>query len=104
MNNGLTGTLPDGIGSLTNLETFNVGFNALTGTVPPALFDIATLDDIAIDHNMLEGALPAALVTLNPSDFKASHNGCFVAEDPQTEAWLTAADPEWACGCTMTCL
>ena len=55
--NGLTGTFPPEINNLTNLETFNIGYNKLEGTLPK-LSKLIKLKDFSVGANSFHGELP----------------------------------------------
>ena len=59
--NGLTGTIPDALGDLTNLEMLDLEVNGLTGTIPDALGDLANLKILDLTSNRLTGTIPDAL-------------------------------------------
>ena len=57
----LTGQIPSGLGSLTNLESLDLGWNQLTGTIPPELGNLANLGFLYLNSNQLTGTIPAEL-------------------------------------------
>ena len=59
--NGLSGSIPDALGSLTNLRRLNLGANGLSGAVPDALGSLTNLEYLSIFNNGLSGAVPDAL-------------------------------------------
>ena len=59
--NGLSGSIPDALGSLTNLRRLNLGANGLSGPVPDALGSLTNLEYLSIFNNGLSGAVPDAL-------------------------------------------
>ena len=60
----LTGQIPSGLGSLTNLESLGLGWNQLTGTIPPELGNLANLGFLYLNSNQLTGTIPAELGSL----------------------------------------
>ncbi|GMH44721.1 hypothetical protein BSKO_12673 [Bryopsis sp. KO-2023] len=59
---GLTGTIPEAIGSMEKLVALNLAENALEGPIPSNLGSALTLRSISLGNNKLEGAIPAAFV------------------------------------------
>ena len=57
--NGLVGSIPPALGSLTNLLWLQLGSNALTGPIPDALGSLASLQLLFLYRNDLTGPLPA---------------------------------------------
>ncbi len=62
--NGLVGSIPPALGSLTNLLWLQLGSNALTGPIPDALGSLASLQLLFLYRNDLTGPLPAWLGNL----------------------------------------
>lgn len=52
---GLTGVLPDAIGSLNALVRLNLANNSITGVIPAALASITTLTSVNLCRNQLQG-------------------------------------------------
>ena len=68
--NGLTGSIPSSLGSLTNLEQLYLSSNGLTGSIPSSLGSLTNLEQLSLYNNELTGSIPAALCrfesTINP--------------------------------------
>ena len=60
--NGLRGTIPPELGSLSRLDLLNLGENDLHGTIPPELGDVPNLGPVYLHGNQLTGCIPASLV------------------------------------------
>ena len=60
----LTGQIPSGLGSLTNLRTLSLWGNQLTGTIPPELGNLANLEVLSPSQNQLTGSIPPELGNL----------------------------------------
>ena len=58
---GLRGTIPPELGSLTGLMSLNLRANALEGPIPPELGNLASLEELWLDGNALEGPIPPEL-------------------------------------------
>ena len=54
--NGLTGSLPQEMADLTNLESLNLGYNGLSGPIPPELGSLARLEGLVLSGNGFSGA------------------------------------------------
>ena len=76
VNNGLTGTIPSELGSLTNLRSLNLGANGLTGSIPAELGSLANLETLELSNNELTGSIPEELGLLaNLESLALSNNG-----------------------------
>ena len=58
---GLSGELPDELGSLSVLETLTLGNNDLTGSIPPGLANLSSLTNLWLPRNRLGGSIPPEL-------------------------------------------
>ena len=59
--NGLTGSIPSSLGSLTNLAWLDLSNNQLTGSIPSSLGSLTNLTHLWLNGNQLTGSIPAAL-------------------------------------------
>ena len=57
----LTGTIPEELGSLTNLKSLALSGNQLTGTIPEELGNLTNLKSLSIWDNQLTGTIPEEL-------------------------------------------
>ena len=57
----ISGTIPTGLGNLSNLWRLNLSGNQLTGTIPHQLGKIATLNFLLLHSNQLSGIIPKQL-------------------------------------------
>ena len=58
-NNRIGGTIPNSIGSLILLTSFDVSYNNLQGELPNIFFSTATgLEVLRVGHNSLTGTIP----------------------------------------------
>ena len=64
-NNRLTGSIPSELGSLTNLRFLYLYKNRLTGAIPPELGSLASLNTMWLFNNQLTGSIPAELEDLS---------------------------------------
>ena len=62
--NGLSGTIPGELGSLTNLEWLQLNENQLTGAIPTELGSLANLTLLWLNENQLTGEIPTVLGNL----------------------------------------
>ena len=62
---GLTGTIPDVLGNLSNLTGLWLGGNELTGQIPDVLGNLAKLEWLSLSSNQLTGSIPPALGNLS---------------------------------------
>lgn len=61
--NGLSGTLPESIGRLSEVTVINLHGNQLTGTLPRALSNMSGLTSLDLGANTLSGSLPVDVLT-----------------------------------------
>ena len=61
--NKLTGTLPPQLGTLTRLETLDLGSNLLTSTIPNEISSASNLQHLSLDSNGLTGQLTYAALS-----------------------------------------
>ena len=61
---GLTGTLPAGVGDLAELEELHLSFNDLTGLIPAELGNLTDLTILYLPENGFTGTIPAELGNL----------------------------------------
>ena len=66
--NGLTGSIPPALGSLTSLAELDLDGNALAGPIPGALGALANLRRLSLRENALAGPIPGALGRLASLD------------------------------------
>lgn len=62
--NGLSGSIPASIGSLSGLITLNLSTNNLTGSIPVSIGDISALKHLMLQNNKLTGYIPSSLGNL----------------------------------------
>ena len=62
--NGLSGELPEELGSFTSLTELDLRDNRLSGKLPPELGSLSNLEELYLSNNRLTGALPASLTAL----------------------------------------
>ena len=61
----LTGSIPAGLGNLSNLQTLNLRRNQLTGGIPTELSTLSNLQLLELGANQLTGGIPTGLTTLS---------------------------------------
>ena len=62
--NELTGPIPDALGNLTRLRRLGLAFNELTGPIPTELGSLENLEGLELNRNHLTGTIPDALANL----------------------------------------
>ncbi len=65
VNNNLTGSIPDEIANLTNLERFDFNINNVFGSINPLLGSLTNLTYIDLRNNNLTGTIPNEITQLN---------------------------------------
>lgn len=79
--NGLSGTLPSLIDSLTALTDFDVSHNALTGTIPD-MSKMIQLNNLDLSFNSLSGSLPSSLGAIPNLSFVDFSSNTFTGTIP----------------------
>ncbi|KAF8666389.1 hypothetical protein HU200_053495 [Digitaria exilis] len=75
-NNKLTQSIPDDVGSLINLQSFNISNNNISGKIPSTFGSCVLLESLRLEGNRLEGRIPSSLATLKGiKDVDFSQNG-----------------------------
>jgi len=64
-NDTLQGTIPTGVGFLTNLQKLDLGDNYLTGTLPTELGLLQQLTHLGLQNNRFTGSIPTQFGLLN---------------------------------------
>nr|GEV59137.1 leucine-rich repeat-containing protein [Tanacetum cinerariifolium] len=73
--NYLVGYLPENLGRLQNLITFDLGFNFLTGEIPESIGTLPNLETLVLNENLISGAIPDSIGQLSAlKRFDLSHN------------------------------
>ena len=62
--NNLTGTIPESIGNLVNLQGIFMRSNKLTGEIPATIGNLTMLHSIWLDNNALSGSIPESICNL----------------------------------------
>ena len=62
--NNLTGSIPESIGNLTELESLIIRDTELTGSIPESIGNMRNLETLFLDNNQLTGELPASIGNL----------------------------------------
>ncbi|XP_006657080.2 receptor kinase-like protein Xa21 [Oryza brachyantha] len=63
--NKISGTIPPGIGYLTNLTLLQIESNLLTGNIPETLGNLSNLLVLSLSHNKLSGKIPLSIGELS---------------------------------------
>lgn len=63
--NGIGGNIPSSIGDMAKLENLNLSFNGLVGAIPTQIGQLIQLQELSLVNNALEGTIPTELENLN---------------------------------------
>jgi len=73
--NHLSGTIPSEIGNLLNLQNLGLFGNQLTGPIPPEIGDLIYLNELNLSSNQLTGNIPSQIWNLtNLLDLNLNYN------------------------------
>jgi len=59
--NGLTGLIPETIGSAQNFQSISLSSNSLNGTLPRSVGNLKNIADLSFANNLLVGEIPTEL-------------------------------------------
>lgn len=62
---GIKGSIPAGLGNLSNLRAIHLDHNGLTGSVPKDIGKLKKLAQIYLEYNRLEGQIPSQLCEIS---------------------------------------
>ncbi|KAI8926208.1 hypothetical protein BC831DRAFT_241658 [Entophlyctis helioformis] len=62
--NSLTGPIPSWLGNLSKLVKLQLSINQLSGTIPPSLSSLSQLELLSLVDNKLTGSIPASFTNL----------------------------------------
>ena len=71
---GITGTLPESLGELTDLEVLELSYCSLSGEIPASLGKLKHLHVLSLSDNELSGELPEELGNLDLWDISLNDN------------------------------
>lgn len=90
---GLSGTIPNEIGYLSELKTLNLGNSTtgnITGTIPNTIGNLTKLVALVLSRNKLTGSIPPELTTLKTLTLLQMHTNLFTGSIPEGLGNLTA--------------
>ena len=87
--NQLSGTIPNALCSLTNLELLVLVSNRLSGSLPDCLGSLQALTLLRADNNVLEGSLPSSLSSLSNLRLLGLNNNRISGSVPDAVGSLT---------------
>ena len=93
--NGLSGTLPDSLGSLDSLRTLYLADNFITGGMPASIGELTSLRTLSLWSNALSGSIPASLGQLVHLRDLLLFDNNFSGPIPESVGGLIALDRLW---------
>ena len=100
--NGLTGSIPSSLGSLTNLIQLSLSNNDLTGSIPPSLGSLTNLLVLDIANTQLTGSIPSSLGSLTNLENLDLHGTQLTGSIPSSLGSLTNLTDLWLQGNQLT--
>jgi hypothetical protein len=88
--NKITGTVPDAVSRLTNLQIFDVDKNLIEGTINTALCSLTGLRQLWLDELQLTGTIPECLGNLTALSILYLHGNGLTGTVPSSLTRLTA--------------
>lgn len=67
--NNLAGSLPNEVGNLTMLSSFNIIGGSISGTIPASLSQCKDMRALGLGHHQLEGEIPDSFATMDKLSF-----------------------------------
>ena len=80
--NGLIGTLPPEIASLSHLESLHIGLNDLTGPLPPEIAHLKRLKSLELTYNAFDGPIPPEIGGLQSLEWLGAFGNAFTGQIP----------------------
>jgi hypothetical protein len=80
--NGLNGTIPSSVGSLTELTSMIFEQNNLKGTIPSSLASLTQLATLDLRQNNLKGTIPSSLASLTQLTYLDLHDNALTGLVP----------------------
>lgn len=81
-NNGLSGTLNEGLGNLTSLEIIDLNDNDIKGTVPSSIGSLVHLKRLRLSYNSLTGSIPQSIEHLQQLNLLHLHGNRLTGSMP----------------------
>ncbi|MBA0696182.1 hypothetical protein Goari_002758 [Gossypium aridum] len=73
--NRLTGTIPPGLGNLSEIRGLNLSHNNLTGAIPSTFSKLKQIESLDLSYNNLTGRIPSELTEMTTLEvFSVAHN------------------------------
>ncbi|KAI3748946.1 hypothetical protein L6452_12404 [Arctium lappa] len=82
--NYLVGYLPDKLGLLKNLVTFDLGFNFLSGQIPESIGNLPNLKMLVLNVNSISGPIPNSIGRLSSLQWLDLSNNLFTGSLPDS--------------------
>ena len=80
--NGLIGTIPPEIASLSHLESLHIGLNDLAGPLPPEIAHLKRLKSLELTYNAFDGPIPPEIGGLESLEWLGAFGNAFTGEIP----------------------
>ncbi|KAF2288205.1 hypothetical protein GH714_004989 [Hevea brasiliensis] len=91
--NQLSGEIPDCLGVMKNLKSFNLSNNKLSGKIPMSFGDLQSLESLDLSHNNLNGEIPQTLAKLLQLSYLDLSNNKLVGHIPSGPQMDRLNDP-----------
>ncbi|RAJ93002.1 Leucine-rich repeat (LRR) protein [Larkinella arboricola] len=87
--NGISGTIPESLSSLTNLQQLLLDNNQLSGSIPTSLGNLTQLQSLLLNNNQFTGSIPTSLGNLTNLEYLYLYGNQLSGSIPESLGNLT---------------
>ncbi|KAI3720887.1 hypothetical protein L2E82_31885 [Cichorium intybus] len=87
--NYLVGDIPEKLGVLKNLITFDLGFNFITGQIPESVVTLPNLTTLILNANSISGQIPNSIGRLSSLEWLDLSNNLLIGSLPESLGHLS---------------